>query len=154
METADLKPIAAFDIDKGRAETAKTGMLDPEPHSGNRWLHLDLQDPGLQPWAPHYMPKKAAGALLPSDTRPRCESLSALQDHIEADRVHALGRDNFVLSVVAAIFLLLEFLIGLIGVNVAGMLGTSEPTAFWLLTGASIVGGLLLLLIFKFSKWL
>ncbi len=82
------------------------------------------------------------------------DRLSALQDHIEADRAHALSRNSYVLSVVAAIFLPLGFLTGLFGVNVAGMPGTSAPLAFWMLTGVSILGGLALFVIFKFSKWL
>ncbi len=82
------------------------------------------------------------------------DRLSALQDHIEADRAHALSRNSYVLSVVAAIFLPLGFLTGLFGVNVAGMPGTEAPSAFWVLAGVSVVGGLALFVIFKFSKWL
>ncbi len=82
------------------------------------------------------------------------DRLTALQDHIEADRAHALSRNSYILSVVAAIFLPLGFLTGLFGVNVAGMPGTDAPLAFWLLTGASLLSGIALFLIFKFSKWL
>ena len=82
------------------------------------------------------------------------ERLSALQDHIDAERAHALGRNSYVLSVVAAIFLPLGFLTGLFGVNVAGMPGMSEPSAFWILTAVSALLGVGLFLIFKFSKWL
>nr|WP_269451058.1 CorA family divalent cation transporter [Phaeobacter inhibens] len=82
------------------------------------------------------------------------DRLSALRDHIDADRAHALSRNSYVLSVVAAIFLPLGFLTGLFGVNVAGMPGTTAPSAFWVLAGVSAVGGLALFLIFKFAKWL
>lgn len=82
------------------------------------------------------------------------DRLSALQDHIEADRAHALSRNSYVLSIVAAIFLPLGFLTGLFGVNVSGMPGTAEPMAFWILTGVSIASGVALFLIFKFAKWL
>ncbi|MGB0695912.1 MAG: zinc transporter ZntB [Rhodospirillaceae bacterium] len=82
------------------------------------------------------------------------DRLSALQDHIEADRVNALSRNSYVLSVVAAIFLPLGFFTGLFGVNVAGMPGTGDPSAFWILTIGSVLAGLGLYLIFKFSKWL
>lgn len=82
------------------------------------------------------------------------DRLSALQDHIDAERTHALSRNSYVLSVVAAIFLPLGFLTGLFGVNIAGMPGTETPLAFWLLTSVSLVGGIALFLIFKFSKWL
>jgi len=82
------------------------------------------------------------------------DRLSALQDHIDADRAHALSRNSYVLSVVAAIFLPLGFLTGLFGVNVAGMPGTEVTSAFWVLTGASVVSGIALFMIFKYSKWL
>ena len=82
------------------------------------------------------------------------ERLSALQDSIEAERALALGRNSYVLSVVAAIFLPLGFLTGLFGVNVAGMPGVETPAAFWILSGVSAAIGLALFLIFKFSKWL
>jgi zinc transporter len=82
------------------------------------------------------------------------DRLSALQDHIDADRAHALSRNSYVLSVVAAIFLPLGFLTGLFGVNVAGMPGTEATIAFWLLTGASVISGITLFVVFKYSKWL
>lgn len=82
------------------------------------------------------------------------DRLSALQDHLDADRANALGRNSYILSVVAAIFLPLGFVTGLFGVNVAGMPGVAMASAFWLLTGACLVGGIALLLIFKFARWL
>lgn len=82
------------------------------------------------------------------------DRLSALQDHLDADRANALSRNSYVLSVVAAIFLPLGFLTGLFGVNVAGMPGVETPSAFWLLSGVSLAGGVALYLIFKFAKWL
>lgn len=82
------------------------------------------------------------------------ERLSALQEQLDADRVHALGRNSYVLSIVAAIFLPLGFLTGLFGVNVAGMPGVSDPLAFWYLAGGSVLVGITLYLVFKFAKWL
>lgn len=82
------------------------------------------------------------------------DRLAALQEHIDAERTHALSRNSYILSVVAAIFLPLGFLTGLFGVNVAGMPGTSTPLAFWFLTAGSVVSGVALFIIFKFSKWL
>ncbi|MGA9412504.1 MAG: zinc transporter ZntB [Roseobacter sp.] len=82
------------------------------------------------------------------------DRLSALQDHIEADRAHALGRNSYILSIVAAIFLPLGFLTGLFGVNLSGMPGIADPMAFWYLTGVSVVSGVALFIVFKFAKWL
>lgn len=82
------------------------------------------------------------------------DRLRAVHDHLELQQSSALGRNSYVLSIVAAIFLPLGFLTSLFGVNVGGMPGTGTAFAFWLLTGASAIIGIALFLIFKFSKWL
>ena len=82
------------------------------------------------------------------------DRLAALQDQLDAIRSHAISRNSYILSVVAAVFLPLGFLTGLFGVNVAGMPGASYPLSFWILTGLSIASGAMLFLIFKFAKWL
>lgn len=81
------------------------------------------------------------------------DRLSALQDHIEASRALALSQNSYLLSIVAAIFLPLSFLSGLFGVNLGGMPGAASELAFWLLATASVLIGLILLVIFKFKKW-
>jgi len=80
--------------------------------------------------------------------------LVALQDHVEARRSLSMGRNSYVLSVVAAIFLPLTFITGLFGVNVAGMPGIAWPWAFAALSIANIVIGIVLLLAFRRMKWL
>ena len=82
------------------------------------------------------------------------DRLRAVHDHLELQQSSALGRNSYVLSIVAAIFLPLGFLTGLFGVNIGGMPGTGAELAFWILTTASVVIGIALFLIFKFSKWL
>lgn len=82
------------------------------------------------------------------------DRLRAVHDHLEMQQTAALGRNSYVLSIVAAIFLPLGFLTGLFGVNVAGMPGTQAEPAFWILTGLSVVLGAALFVVFKFSRWL
>lgn len=82
------------------------------------------------------------------------DRLRAVHDHLELQQSSALGRNSYVLSIVAAIFLPLGFLTGLFGVNIGGMPGIGAEQAFWVLTVASVVIGIALFLIFKFSKWL
>ena len=320
MTTSLLNPIAAFDVVQGRAQPFAADFAQAPVAADYRWLHLDLNDPAVRPWAQDNLPDIAARALCQSETRPRCERLadglilnlrgvnlnpdadpedmvslrmwitkdtvisarlrkvwavddirqtaqngtapatagrlladiayglttriesvsidledqtdaleetildgqmlqtgqigtlrqtvikmrrfvnpqreaiatlaslegwiiapdelallretsnrtrriveeldatrdrlSALQDHIDAHRTHALSRNGYVLSVVAAIFLPLGFLTGLFGVNVGGMPGVDAPMAFWILTGASVISGIALYLIFKYAKWL
>lgn len=59
----------------------------------------------------------------------------------------------FLLSIVAAIFLPLSFLTGLMGMNVAGLPGTENERAFAII---AVIMGLIaagILLIFRFRKW-
>jgi len=60
----------------------------------------------------------------------------------------------YLLSIVAAVFLPLSFLTGLMGMNVAGLPGTEDPWAFTILVCImlSIGGGILLL--FRWKNWL
>lgn len=81
------------------------------------------------------------------------DRLAALRSHTDSLHAARIGRQGFVLSVVAAIFLPLGFLTGLFGVNVAGMPGVDHPWAFAALTGASVGIGLVLVLLFRWMRW-
>lgn len=82
------------------------------------------------------------------------DRLAALQHHIEAAHAGALGRNSYVLSVVAAIFLPLGFLTGLFGINVGGMPLVETPWGFWIVSLASAVIGVGLFALFRRKKWL
>lgn len=77
--------------------------------------------------------------------------LVALQDFADAQAARRRERNNYVLSVVAAIFLPLGFVTGLFGVNIAGMPGMDTPWAFAALCGGLLAMGLGSLI---FLKWL
>ena len=64
-----------------------------------------------------------------------------------------MNHNMYVLSVIAAIFLPLHFMTGLLGMNVAGIPGAENPFAFWifLLIVAGVVG--LQIAVFKKMKW-
>ena len=59
----------------------------------------------------------------------------------------------FVLSIVAAIFLPLSFLTGLMGMNVAGLPGLVNPWAFWVLVAVMLVISIGILAVFRLKKW-
>lgn len=82
------------------------------------------------------------------------ERLMVLQEHIDAHQNAALGRNSYVLSVAAAIFLPLGFITGLFGVNVGGMPGIEAAAAFWLLCAGCAVIGAALFYVFRWKKWL
>lgn len=82
------------------------------------------------------------------------DRLTALQDHVEASQASALGRNSYVLSVVAAIFLPLGFLTGLFGINVGGMPLVENPWGFWIVSLASALMGVALFALFRKMRWL
>ena len=60
----------------------------------------------------------------------------------------------YVLSIVAAIFLPLSFLTGLMGMNVAGLPGTENTAAFIVVCLVMLVAALGIVALFKWRKWL
>lgn len=60
----------------------------------------------------------------------------------------------YLLSVVAAIFLPLTFVTGLLGMNVAGLPGTVSPYGFTIATLVMIALGAGLMLFFKWKRWI
>ncbi|SPH24690.1 Zinc transport protein ZntB [Defluviimonas aquaemixtae] len=58
-----------------------------------------------------------------------------VRDQVVDIRAEAMNRQMLVLSVVAAIFLPLGLLTGLLGINVGGIPGSSVPWAFWAVCG-------------------
>lgn len=82
------------------------------------------------------------------------DRLGALQDYVDVNQTAKLGRNSYVLSVVAAIFLPLSFVTGLFGVNVGGMPGADHPYGFLALAVAMAAFAVLLLVVFRRIKWL
>lgn len=70
-----------------------------------------------------------------------------VRDEVLDVRAEAMNRQMLVLAVVAAIFLPLSLVTGLLGINVGGIPGAGHPLAFWAVCG-------LLLAIAGFEIWL
>lgn len=83
--------------------------------------------------------------------RERC---SVLNDQIADQRAEDMNRNMMILSVVAAIFLPLGFITGLLGINVGGIPGTDNPFAFLIVCGVITAIGIGITLLFKRLKWL
>lgn len=82
------------------------------------------------------------------------ESALVLQDDLNNRMAQDASRTMYMLSVVAAIFLPLSFVTGLLGINVGGMPGVGSRFAFWITVGllAALLG--VQLWIFRKLKWL
>ncbi|RMH12933.1 MAG: zinc transporter ZntB [Planctomycetota bacterium] len=76
------------------------------------------------------------------------------QEEFRAQRELQQSRTMYLLTLIAALFLPLGFLTGLLGINVGGIPGQDSPWAFWIVTIALIVLAVVLALVFRKLRWL
>ncbi|KLE34804.1 zinc transporter ZntB [Aurantiacibacter luteus] len=79
------------------------------------------------------------------------ESAVVLQDDIRARSDARAERTNYLLTIVAAIFLPLGFITGLLGINVGGLPWVESANGFWIVCG--ICGAILIAQVILFWKW-
>jgi zinc transporter len=82
------------------------------------------------------------------------ESALVLQDELRARALARSEAESYKLTMVAGIFLPLTFLTGLLGINVGGMPGVNDATAFWIVVVLCVIVLVLTLLLFRKWKWL
>jgi zinc transporter len=83
--------------------------------------------------------------------RERC---AVVKDQLTDIRAEHMNRNMMVLSVVAAIFLPLGLISGMMGINVGGMPWVDNENGFWYVTGIIVACGLVQLAIFRLARWL
>ena len=83
--------------------------------------------------------------------RERC---AIVHDGLVDKRSEEMNRNMMILSVVAAIFLPLGLISGMMGINVGGMPWVESEYGFWLVTGIVVVTGIIQLFVFRALKWL
>ena len=81
------------------------------------------------------------------------ERAQIVKDELANALADRLNKNMYVLSVVAAIFLPLGFLTGLLGINIAGIPGSEHPQAFWIFIVMLVVVVSAQIAIFKKLKW-
>ena len=81
------------------------------------------------------------------------ERAQIVNDEIGNMSTERLNRNMYALSVVAAIFLPLGFLTGLLGINIAGIPGAENPWAFLIFCGLLIGLVATQIIIFKKKGW-
>ena len=82
------------------------------------------------------------------------ESAIVLQDDLNNRAAAQTNKTSYLLSIVAAIFLPLGFLTGLLGMNVGGMPGVNTHDAFWIACGGMVLLVAVQFVVFKKLKWL
>lgn len=92
-------------------------------------------------------------ARLLEDLELSRERSMALQEQLLAKIGYEQNSRLYVLAIISAIFLPLTFLSGMLGMNVAGLPGTDDHNAFWVVSGVCLFIAIGLLVWFKFKKW-
>jgi zinc transporter len=82
------------------------------------------------------------------------ERAIVLQEELLARMAQEQNSRMYLLSVVAAVFLPLTFVTGMLGMNVAGLPGTEDPNAFLAASVIMLGLGAALLVLFRWKKWL
>lgn len=81
--------------------------------------------------------------------RERCQ---VVQDHVLDVRSEAMNQQMLVLTLVAAFFLPLSFLTGLLGINVGGVPLAQSAFGFWIICGVLLAIGVLEYVLFRIFK--
>ncbi len=76
-----------------------------------------------------------------------------LHDELANALSEKMNKSMYKLSLITVIFMPLTFVAGLFGMNVGGIPGNQNPTAFYIYSGAMIVIALLQVLFFKKKDW-
>ena len=82
------------------------------------------------------------------------ERLVVMQEEFLAVQAQQQNSRMYVLSVVAAVFLPLTFVTGLLGMNVGGLPGLESPNGFLASIVVMVVAGAALLTFFRWKRWL
>ena len=77
-----------------------------------------------------------------------------LKDDLTSQIAEQQNSRMYVLSIVAAIFLPLSFITGLLGMNVGGLPGVDDDRGFLLSVLAMGIAGIALIVLFRLKRWL
>ena len=77
---------------------------------------------------------------------------------IREEMISNLAQDQnakmYLLSMVAAVFLPLSFISGVMGMNTAGLPGGENTMAFWIVVALMLLTGIGILLVFRWKRWM
>lgn len=93
-------------------------------------------------------------ARFTEDLEAAREKCALIQDEIANQLAERMNARMYVLSIVAAVFLPLGLLTGLLGINVGGMPGVDSGLAFWTVTVVLVLLGFLELWLLRRLRWL
>jgi zinc transporter len=81
------------------------------------------------------------------------ERTAVAQDELVSQQTSRMNNTMYMLSIVTVIFLPLGLITGLLGINVAGIPGSENPYAFYIVTGILVFIAIMQILIFRRKSW-
>lgn len=81
------------------------------------------------------------------------EQIQVMKSELEQEQAEKMNRNTYLFTIVAAIFLPLGFLTGLLGINIGGMPGVDSPTAFGLFCIGLVITLVIELCLLKWLKF-
>ena len=82
------------------------------------------------------------------------ERALVIKDDVANRLAATMNRNMYIISVIAAIFLPLSFVTGLLGINVGGMPGVENTHAFWIACGLMVVLLIAQIWLFRRMRWI
>lgn len=82
------------------------------------------------------------------------ERAMILHEQIMDQRSETMNRNMLILATATAVFLPLQFIVGLLGINVAGIPGAQSPLAFWVVVAFSLTIGAAMIGFFRSRGWI
>lgn len=82
------------------------------------------------------------------------ERAMILHEQIMDQRSETMNRNMLILATATAVFLPLQFIVGLLGINVAGIPGAQSPLAFWVVVAISLTIGAAMIGFFRSRGWI
>ena len=82
------------------------------------------------------------------------DRMGVMQEELTGKLSEQMNKTMYILTVLAGIFLPITFVTGLLGINVGGIPGSEDPWAFTLVCSTLTSVGVLLVVLFRWLKWL
>jgi zinc transporter len=114
-------------------------------HLGFDWLNQDQQE--------HLVESHNLVQRFLEDLDAIRERAQIVKDELANILSERMNKNTFVLTIVAAVFLPISFLTGLLGINVGGIPGADYGNAFWVFCGILALVVILQIVLFKRMKW-
>ena len=143
----------------GSEEVDLPSIVQWTKEQGVLWLHIDVNDDASRLWLTdseaHELREEADRITrYLEDLELARERTMVLREEFLGQLAQEQNSRMYVLSVVAAVFLPLTFVTGLLGMNVGGLPGLDNPKGFVGSVIAMLVAAVALVALFRSKKWL